>query len=282
MNNSYDIGYNSAYLEHLAKLTKETKARFEGVPPFAVLIAVAIFVHFSFLVPIYILDITKDIPDLKQVRVAFGVDTTRTKTDLNASNQSSVSQIVDEALENEVKEPDPLSSPKKPNVAAVPTSKNVVPIAERRNTITASSPQTDTKAVINKKTKKTRRSSLRRPAPARGVRATGAAANAGDSTAAVRKVKSKYERLLSGWVDRHKVYPDSAYSNNIQGEVVLRLRINRKGYVIIKSIEKSSGHKILDKAVLETVSRASPMPVVPEEYPGGKHLEFLIPIAFQI
>ncbi len=283
MTRIYEIGYNSAYLDHLAKLAKEAKERFEGVPPFTVLIAVAIFVHFSFLVPIYILDITKDVPDLKQVRVAFGVDTSRVKTNTEEPSLSADAEEEQDGISDKiVNDIDSILSPAAPTAAKARKAETSVTRTIRPNIVQPASTEKQTASEKSDNASKARKRSMRRPAPARGVRSTNGVANAGDSSAAVRAVKSKYERLLSGWVDRHKVYPDAAYRSKTEGEVVLRLRINRKGYVIIKSIEKSSGHDILDKAVLETVSRASPMPVVPEEYPGGKHLEFLIPINFRI
>jgi TonB family protein len=273
------FGYNSAYLAHLTALAKEAKQRFEGVPPFFVLIAVAVFVHFSFLVPIYIMDITKELPDLKQVRVAFGVDTTRVKTDTESSSNAGMNT----AKEDVVEDIDSILSLAPAKIAR--KSNKIVTNQTRASNVSQTSVAADDMDVSqdNNQAKPTSRNSgMRRPSSAIGVRSTKGIPNAGSPTAEVRELKSKYERLLSGWVDRHKIYPDAAYQKNLEGNVVLRLRINRKGYVIIKSIETSSGHDVLDKTVLETVSRASPMPVVPEEYPGGQHLEFLIPIEFRL
>lgn len=92
---------------------------------------------------------------------------------------------------------------------------------------------------------------------------------------------ARYEQILSAWIQQHKVYPQEAYASGMQGRVLLRIRIDRAGNVISRRIEQSSGYSLLDQAVMVAIQNANPVPRVPMAYPGGKMLEFRIPIDFR-
>ncbi len=96
------------------------------------------------------------------------------------------------------------------------------------------------------------------------------------------EVVKRYEQELSAWLAKHKVYPTRAQSNGIEGEGVVRLRINRLGNVTYATVEKTTGHRLLDEALIAMVKRANPVPAVPSNYPAGQMFEFLIPIRFNI
>ncbi len=264
MNAKAEIRYNSGYLVHLGALAQETAQRMRGVPPFQLLIAAALFAHIAIIAPVYLLNLANEVEEVTQIRVAFGVNKPKPQTEVSAARHApSV------ASHDIVRNVDALFSPPQRKVREV-VQRN--PRSVQPNVVTPISRQTARPQL-----------SQRNSVPKRPVSAAQRPSVAGAGGAAsVREVVSKYERLLSGWIDRHKIYPDEAYRNNQQGQVVLRLRINRRGFVIFKGIERSSGNALLDRAVLETVTRASPMPTVPSEYPGGGQLEFLIPIQFRI
>lgn len=114
--------------------------------------------------------------------------------------------------------------------------------------------------------------------PATGGRGVKGGSAYGNSTAAQAEVISRYEQELSGWLERHKVYPAEAARAGLQGRVVVRVQMNRQGKVLGNWIEKSSGHAILDKAVLAQVRRADPFPPAPATYPGSTMLEFRFPV----
>ncbi|UYN94997.1 MAG: energy transducer TonB [Enhydrobacter sp.] len=54
------------------------------------------------------------------------------------------------------------------------------------------------------------------------------------------------------------------------GTVVLRLVIDRSGRLIDASVAQSSGHTVLDKALLETIRAAAPYAPLPPELPGDR------------
>ncbi len=102
----------------------------------------------------------------------------------------------------------------------------------------------------------------------------------GNSSAAEAELLRRYEQVISLWVARNKIYPPEAFARGLQGEAVVRVRINRQGRILSYRIEQSSGHALIDSGLGEMVKRSNPVPAVPENYPGGKELEFLIPVSF--
>lgn len=65
-------------------------------------------------------------------------------------------------------------------------------------------------------------------------------------------------------VDQRKRYPAEAKRNHWQGRVILRLTIEQQGaavHLLDLSLEKSSGHSVLDRHTLEMVRNAFPLKV---------------------
>lgn len=92
-------------------------------------------------------------------------------------------------------------------------------------------------------------------------------------------IRTRYEQQISGWIQRHKLYP--AEAGGREGRAVVRVRIDRAGNVRYYAIEQSAGMTALDNAALDMIRRANPVPAVPENYPAGTLVEFLIPITFK-
>jgi protein TonB len=92
-------------------------------------------------------------------------------------------------------------------------------------------------------------------------------------------IRERYEQQISGWIQRHKIYPAGAAG--AYGRVVVRMRIDRAGAVRYYALEQSSGNNIIDAAAVDMVRRANPVPAVPANYPAGNLIEFLIPITFE-
>lgn len=92
-------------------------------------------------------------------------------------------------------------------------------------------------------------------------------------------VRARYEQQISGWIQRHKLYPPAAGGR--EGRVVVRMRIDRAGNVRYVAIEQSAGLAVFDEAALDMIQRANPVPAVPQDYPAGNLVEFLIPISFK-
>lgn len=97
-----------------------------------------------------------------------------------------------------------------------------------------------------------------------------------------KEIITRYEQTLSQWINRYKVYPEEAQRAGMQGRVMLRIRIDRSGYIKFIFIEESSGSPLLDQAVVQAAQKANPLPVVPTDYPGGSILEFIIPVRFAL
>lgn len=91
----------------------------------------------------------------------------------------------------------------------------------------------------------------------------------------------RYEELLYAWMNRHKDYPLLAQRRGLQGRGSVRVRIDRDGRVIDRSVVASTGQGVLDEAALEMVRRASPFPAVPEGY-AGSSFEFVAPVEYRL
>lgn len=97
-----------------------------------------------------------------------------------------------------------------------------------------------------------------------------------------QEIISHYEQEISLWMANHKNYPEEAKHDRIEGNAVVRIRISRDGHIIYSAIDISSGNAIIDQAVIEMVHNSDPVPHVPDNYPEGKELEFLIPVSFKL
>ncbi|WP_349323000.1 TonB family protein [Asticcacaulis sp. MM231] len=83
-----------------------------------------------------------------------------------------------------------------------------------------------------------------------------------------------HTQLLSH-IERHKRYPTAARGR--QGVVQVRFSMDREGRVLSSAVSRSSGSGALDRAALDTLKRASPLPKPPADIPGNP-----IELAFDI
>ncbi len=117
----------------------------------------------------------------------------------------------------------------------------------------------------------------------KGKRGTRARGNPlGNSTEADAEVMARYEQLISLWIEKHRIYPQQAREMGLQGEAVIRIRIDRAGNIHQISLHKSAGDPLLDRAALQMAQKANPVPAVPENYPAGEAFEFLVPVSFKL
>lgn len=113
-----------------------------------------------------------------------------------------------------------------------------------------------------------------------GSKATGS--TLGNSDAKNAEMISRYEQLISLWIQKFKLYPDEAKAQGMQGETVVRIRIDRQGNIRYYILERSTGYQLLDRAAIDMIKRANPVPAVPNDYPQGDLIEFLIPVNFHL
>ncbi len=83
------------------------------------------------------------------------------------------------------------------------------------------------------------------------------------------------------WLEKHKQYPRRAKRLRIEGEGMLRIRIDRAGRVLQVELEKRTGNRFLDKGALAMAQRADPFPPMPDGDPRAE-LEFRVPVAFRL
>lgn len=107
-----------------------------------------------------------------------------------------------------------------------------------------------------------------------------AAPNQGASKKPNRAVLS-WQKALHLHLSKHKRYPGEARSRRVQGVVTVAFTIDRTGKVSNTRVLKGSGSSLLDEEALEMLSRASPLPLPPDDAPDGM-LNLSIPIQFNI
>ncbi|UXI69358.1 energy transducer TonB [Tahibacter amnicola] len=78
----------------------------------------------------------------------------------------------------------------------------------------------------------------------------------------------EFASYMAGWVARierigNLNYPDEARRQQLHGDVVLTVTLNRDGTVNRMDVIQGSGHKVLDDAVQRIVQLASPFPPIP-------------------
>ena len=95
------------------------------------------------------------------------------------------------------------------------------------------------------------------------------------------QVVSNYSNLLRAHIAKHKKYPRIAQRRKMQGEVVIEIQIKGDGSLISKNIQKSSGHKVLDKEGMNMMEKSKPFPAPPEAMKDSV-TTVLVPIAFNL
>jgi len=120
---------------------------------------------------------------------------------------------------------------------------------------------------------------LSRPAPPAAQ--TGEAAGALDGLAGASSegaaADNAYQRLLQRHIRPFRRYPADAIPRRAEGVVVVRFRVGRMGNVEEAWVAERSRDAALDRAALETLWRAEPMPGVPSQFPAPVEVELAMP-----
>jgi len=88
-----------------------------------------------------------------------------------------------------------------------------------------------------------------------------------------------YLLTLRLWLEKHKEYPRRAKLRRQQGTAVLSFVIAPDGRVLRREIDRSSGHVLLDRAVMAMIERAQPLPSPPADI-GRDRLAIRVPVSF--
>ncbi len=88
------------------------------------------------------------------------------------------------------------------------------------------------------------------------------------------------EARLLAHLEKYRRYPASAKARREQGVAYVRFRMNRAGRVLDAALLRSSGNAALDRAALETIRRAQPLPAIPED--RADELQLSVPVEFTV
>jgi len=99
---------------------------------------------------------------------------------------------------------------------------------------------------------------------------SGAAQEGGDTTQ-----RLAYLGQVRKTLERSKVNPRSTMS----GTVLLKFTVGPKGELLSRTVQRSSGSKVLDDAAMAALDRAAPFPPLPQEIASGP-LEVQVPFRF--
>jgi protein TonB len=99
---------------------------------------------------------------------------------------------------------------------------------------------------------------------------SGAAQEGGDTTQ-----RRAYLGQVRKTLERSKVNPRST----ISGTVLIKFTVGPKGELLSRTVQQSSGSKLLDDAAMAALDRAAPFPPLPQEIATGP-LEVQVPFRF--
>ena len=85
------------------------------------------------------------------------------------------------------------------------------------------------------------------------------------------EIYAPYARVIKERIFYHWVYPLAAQDSNIQGDLLIVLRLDNNGNCIKCDVTQPSGYKILDDHALEAIRMANPFP----PFPDSLNLQFL-------
>ena len=126
---------------------------------------------------------------------------------------------------------------------------------------------------------------LSRPAPAGGAVAQSMAV-AGDAAGDAAEVDLsrastlRYRDQLLAHIGRYRQYPAEARRGHQQGTSWVRFLLDREGRVLRLTVERGSGHDLLDREAAAAVRRAEPLPRIPAGLPA--QIDITVPIDFRI
>jgi protein TonB len=86
-----------------------------------------------------------------------------------------------------------------------------------------------------------------------------------------------YQQLLLRHIRPFRLYPAEAASRRAEGVVVVRFRVARGGEIEEAWVVRRSRDPALDRAALDTLWRAEPMPAVPDDLPAPVEVELPVP-----
>ncbi len=102
-----------------------------------------------------------------------------------------------------------------------------------------------------------------------------------DSLAGNKDDIRKYIAAMMRQLNRHKTYPRELKKARTEGTVVLQFTIDRAGRLLASGVKQSSGHPELDRAALDMLARAEPLPGIPD-FMDRDELSLAIPVEYSL
>jgi len=97
------------------------------------------------------------------------------------------------------------------------------------------------------------------------------------------KLEDSYKATLILWLQRYKRYPNAAQRRGQEGVVNVEFTINADGEVLSFRVIETSEYERLNRAAIQMVQRASPLPPVPDDLRNGQNLFiYSVPLNFTI
>lgn len=102
------------------------------------------------------------------------------------------------------------------------------------------------------------------------------------AVSAPSKAKTSWQSKLLSHLSRYKRYPEDARRRGFEGTVRLRFVLDDQGKVLSYSLAGRSGSASLDRATLEMIRRAQPLPAPPAEMLQNGQLEIVAPFVYSL
>ena len=94
--------------------------------------------------------------------------------------------------------------------------------------------------------------------------------------------KASWEGTLLAHLQKYKKYPQSAQQRGKEGMNRLRFVVDAEGNVLSYELVGRSGNADLDRATLEMIRRAQPLPKPPADMLKGGSVEIVAPFVYNI
>ena len=105
-------------------------------------------------------------------------------------------------------------------------------------------------------------------------------APAGENQRTPIDATSALQTHILDWLARHRDYPLAARRARLQGVVQVSATLMPDGRLLDGRVEHSSGHRLLDRAALDLLERASPVPIL-DGFQSAR-VELHLPIAYRM
>jgi protein TonB len=93
--------------------------------------------------------------------------------------------------------------------------------------------------------------------------------------------KNRYLSLVQAWIQMHRRYPEKAREAGQEGVALVYVVVTRDGRALEHRILQSTGFPLLDAEILEAVTRAMPLPKIPDTV-AQDQMKLILPVRFAL